>query len=328
MLVEPDFQRSIIGALLDFSAEYEQDNDILRFRSSIRYLHGALTGLEDLQREPLVFAADESVSTAHPGFITQDEVDRVLCGGNVEHGKFRIYSHFMQGHTPKEKADFLKNEYGWGGTSRTGFSENHDTKGIVYSRENNHMPYDKVTLPWPKVAKRIDELIEAGTYMSQRELNYILEYEKGELARAVYSFYYNQPEDVPRPYPYATYNNDAVNIIRPQLDQPERVTWIVTQMQSILDNTADFDRHYQSIQKAFADLIAYKNGTFSLFTPVKPTEQTPAQPAIRKPPTVPAPSAVLDDGTVEYDLQLGATAYLGISMPYRALQARPPEDWR
>ena len=269
------------------------------------HVPNALHRLEDLQRKSLTFTAGESISTARPGFITQDEVDRVLCGGgNVEQGKFRIYAHFMQGHTPKEKADFLKDEYGWSSKSRTGFSENHDAKGIVYSRENNHMPYDKVTLPWPKVARRIDELIAAGRYMSEKELAYIPEYEKSILSSHIHAFYYNQPEDVLRPYPYGAYVTDAVKVIRPQLDQPERVAEILNQMQAILDNTADFDRHYDHMRKAFDDLTAYQNGTFSLFTPSKPTIENAVQPV----ETAPKPPA---DPSVEYDLQLGTTVYIG-----------------
>ena len=253
----------------------------------------------------LFFTADDTVSTARPGFITQDEVDKLLAGGSgVADCKFRIYSFFLQTHTSKEKVDFLKKEYGHGGNSRTGFSEMHDSKGISYSRENNHMPYDKIMLPWSKVAKRIDELIAENRYMSQRELDSIPVYEKGELARAIYFFYYNQPQDVPRPYPYSNYISDAVDIIRPQLDQPERVAEILNQMQTILDNTADFDRRYDHMRKAFDDLTAYQNGTFSLFTPNKPTMESAVQPIVLAPES-PAMNAA------EYDLHLGMTVYLG-----------------
>lgn len=241
----------------------------------INYLHwhvpDALRGLKDLQRESLVFTADESVSTARPGFITQDEVDALLIGGaNIEDSKFRVYSFFLQNHTAKEKSNFLKDEYGTGGSGTT---EWHDSKGISFSRENNHMPYDKVILPWGKVAKRIDELIADGRYMSQRELDYIPEYEKEELAREVVSFYPYQSEDLPRQFPHGTDFWDSVKIVRPQLDEPERVAEILSQMAVMLDNTADFDRNYELMRRAFDHLTAYQNGTFSLFTPMKPAEK-------------------------------------------------------
>jgi N12 class adenine-specific DNA methylase/adenine-specific DNA methylase len=309
LLAKPEEREKILAGIKDLITAYEQDNSVLRFRSATRYLSNLLSGLSDLQLEPLTFTADESVTTARPSFITQDELDKVLTGGGqVENGKYRIYSFFLQGHTAKEKADFLKNEYGTGGGSRTGFDEWHDSKGISYSRANNHMPYDKVVISWPKVARRIDELIAAGRYMSQSQFDYLPEYEKGVLSSAIYNFYYNQPDEIARPYPYAMYVTDAIKIIRPQLDQPERVAEILSQMAAILDNTADFDRNYASMQKAFIHLTAYQNGAFSLFTPVKPTEQTrteaPAQPT--------APAAPPADEAAQYGLQLGATVYLGI----------------
>ncbi|GHT83982.1 hypothetical protein FACS18947_0710 [Bacteroidia bacterium] len=310
LLAQPDELQKIIDGLRDFAGSYAQDRSLLRLHYYIHSPQKILNELLDLQREPLIFTADESVSTPRPGFITQDEVDEILTrGGNVEHGKFRIYSYFLHIHTAKEKADFLKNEYGWGGTSSTGFSENHDGKGISYSRENNHMPYDKVILPWNKVAKRVDELIADSKYMTERELAYIPEYEKGILARDVYHFYGNQPEDVPRPYPYGSEASNAIKAIRPQLDEPERVTEILTQMAAILDNTADFDNRYASMQKAFADLTAYQNGTFSLFPTDKPVEKETIQTAPTT-ATQEQPTTVTDE-TAVYDLQLGATVYLG-----------------
>ncbi|MDF1494568.1 SNF2-related protein [Caproiciproducens sp. CPB-2] len=311
ILAQPTERQDIIDGLAEFAAAYEQDRSLLRFHLSAHHPQRILGYLEDLQREPLVFTADESVSTARPGFITQDEIDRVLCGGgNVQHGKFRIYSYFLYSHTAKEKADFLKNEFGTGGFGRTGFNEWYDSKGIAYSRENNHMPYDKVILPWPKVARRIDELIADGRYMTERELAYLPEYEKQELARGIVGFYPYQPEDLPRPFPHGTDFAEAVKIVRPQLDEPERVAEILSQMAVILDNTADFDRRYPSMQKAFGDLTAYQNGTFTLFPKDKPAAKETAKPT---PASIPKePPAVPADEAAEYDLQLGAAVWLGL----------------
>lgn len=308
MLTQPQQRQAIIGGLREFAAAFEQDNDLLRFPYSVKYLRSALAGLEDLRRDPLVFTADESASTARPGFITQDEVDRVLCGGGqVQHAKFRIYAYFLQSHTTKEKADFLKHEYGTGGFGRTGFEEWHDSKGIVYSRENNYMTYDKVVLPWPKVAKRIDSLIASGRYMTQRELAYIPEYEKDELAREVVSFYPHQPEELPRPFPREAEFFESVKIVRAQLDEPGRVAEMLEQMAAILDNTADFDRNYDFMQGAYRQLTAYQNGSYSLFTPAKPTENVQASPA----PAMPVPTATPAGEPAVYDLELGAVVHIG-----------------
>jgi hypothetical protein len=342
LLAQPEERETILAGLRTLAADYESNHGLLRFPGSVRYLRAALAGLEDLQREPLTFTADESVSTPRPGFITQDEVDRVLTGngvpGNVR--KLNIYAYFLRNHTAKEKADFLKNQYGTGGSSRTGFNEWHDAKGIAYSRENNHMPYDKVMLSWPKAARRIDELIADGRYMTGRELEYIPEYEKSTLAGEIYSFYPYRPEDLPRPFPHGTEYAEGMEIIRGQMDDPARVAEILAQMAAILDNTADIDRNYGFMRKAFDDLTAYQNGRYSLFaSAVKPTENTvQRQPRSAKPaspesaPTPVGPnqfeptqleltqpeialakpeSSALSDTGVEYDLRLGVTVYLG-----------------
>ena len=71
-------------------------------------------------------------------FITEDEIAQSLTGGSgVSGGKGRILRFFTASptHTNKEKADFLKNEYGTGGRSHAvsgsdHSDESHDAKGI------------------------------------------------------------------------------------------------------------------------------------------------------------------------------------------------------
>ncbi|MDR0819881.1 MAG: class I SAM-dependent methyltransferase, partial [Oscillospiraceae bacterium] len=312
VLTNPDNLQNIIDAIEKIAAAYEQNNDILRFQSSARLMRTALSGLSDLQRELIVFTADESVSSARPGFITQDEADAVLLrGGDIQHGKFRIYAYFLQEHTAQEKAKFLREEYGIGGFGRTGFDEWHDGQGIAYSRENNHMPYDKVILPWNKVARRIDELIADGRYLTRRELDYIPEYEKDELSRDVYSFYPRQPEELPRPFPHSTDFLDGVKIIREQLDSPERVTDILNSMAAILDNIGgESPQTKERMAEAYRNLTAFQNGTFTLFPTLAP-EHRPAEKEYAQivAPTIVAPVVVNE--TAEYELQLGATVYIG-----------------
>ena len=310
LLAKAEGRQRIHDDILELAVAVEQDGSLLRFHVSRSKLKDLLTGLEDLQIEPLVFAADETISTARPGFITQDEVDQLLVGGSyMENGKLRIYSYFLQNRSAKDKADFLKEEYGTGGSGRIGFSESHDPKGIVYSRENNRMPYDKVTLPWPRVAKRIDELIAEGRYISQWELGFIPEFEMGELAKEVRSFYHNQLKEIPRPYPYGAEYSEALKLIRQQLDEPGRITEILRQMAEILDSTADDDTNYEAMQKVFDDLTAFKDGTFTLFPGIKRTGQAQVQPESPSQAVIsPSPA----EAHVDYDLQLGATVFLGI----------------
>ena len=60
----------------------------------------------------------DTLEVKQENFITQDEIDYALGrGSGYEHGAFRIYEYFMEGHDQKEAVAFLKNEYGIGGGS-------------------------------------------------------------------------------------------------------------------------------------------------------------------------------------------------------------------
>jgi len=315
LLARPDEQRIVLEGIQQFAADYAENPDLLRFRGAAQYLRTALGGLSDLQCERLHFTADESIVPARAAFITQDEVDRLLVGnGSVEDGKYSIYAYFMQGHTATEKAKFLRDKYGIGGFGYTGFDELHDGRGIAFSRGNGAIPYDKIILPWPKVAKRIDELIAEGRYMNQAQLDHLPEYEKGVLAREIQGFYVSRSTETVRPYDSSLSFTDAVAAIRSQLDDPARVSELLESMASVLDNTADFDHNYKSMCEAFNNLTAYQNGSFSLFTPknTKAIYSTDKQQAAQPKKALPIPSELSANAVVEYDLTLGATVYLGI----------------
>ncbi|MBR1744066.1 MAG: hypothetical protein IJ733_19830, partial [Lachnospiraceae bacterium] len=209
-----------------------------------------------------------------PAFsFPQEFIDHVLCrrGSGIEHGKFRIYSYFLQGHSRAEKAEFLKKEYGTGGAgpiiTGTGISEWHDAKGIEF-RKGYGDDAPRLLLSWGTVAKRIDELIRAERYMTKQEIAFLPEYEKGVLSAEIYYFFHDQPDNVIRPYPHRADYSMGMKAVRPQLDMPQRLDTIIQTMAEVLNNTADFARNYPSMQKAYHDLLDYKAGTYSLFTPI------------------------------------------------------------
>ncbi|MDL2301015.1 DUF3849 domain-containing protein [Lachnospiraceae bacterium OttesenSCG-928-D06] len=113
----------------------------------------------------------DNVEVLQESFITQDEIDYRLTGGSgFSNGRFRIYEHFMEGHSQKENIDFLKKEYGTGGSSHalpgsdTGH-EDHDAKGIRLEKGSYGNPYAKILLKWNVVEKRISELVKADKYL-------------------------------------------------------------------------------------------------------------------------------------------------------------------
>lgn len=109
-------------------------------------------------------------------FFSQQEIDRVLTrGSGFEEGKYRINQMFSKNNTLKEKVQFLKKEYGEGGSSpAVGFiNVNYDAKGMSLSRYREIGKDEiKITLKWDKVAKRIDELIQLDRYLNKKEKEY------------------------------------------------------------------------------------------------------------------------------------------------------------
>ena len=105
--------------------------------------------------------------------FSQEIIDTVLTrGSGVAEGKFRIYEQFEKSLSTKENIDFLKDEYGWGGSYPviigTGIDEQHDGKGITISKGiGDGKPY--INLNWNQVEKRISELIKIDRYLNPKE---------------------------------------------------------------------------------------------------------------------------------------------------------------
>ena len=168
-LTDSSFRDTLSGEFAQFYAAHEQDRSLLRF-----HYHKLDQIWQSLRELPLPRRDFSSEMTAVPElarFITEDEIDHALDrGSGVEGGKGRIYEYFTADHTGKEKAAFLKDEYGIGGRSHavSGAShsdESHDSRGIVLKKAG----CANVELSWTKVAARIDSLIQKDRFLSPRE---------------------------------------------------------------------------------------------------------------------------------------------------------------
>ena len=174
-LADPAFLSGITTEMDAFADAYAQNRHLLRFR-----FHNPNVLNQSLRELALSRREYESLLTevARPAaFITEDEMDAQLASGSsMAGGKERIYRFFTAypAHTPKEKADYLKEEYGIGGHSHAvsgsdHSSESHDGKGIKLQKEG----CPAVQLSWAQVVKRMDALIARGRYMTQSELENI-----------------------------------------------------------------------------------------------------------------------------------------------------------
>ena len=121
----------------------------------------------------MTFILDGRAEETSAFTFSQEIIDTILANGSgFSEGKMRIYEQFEKSLSAKENADFLKNEYGWGGSYPViigaGIDESHDGKGITITKgigkENPH-----ITLSWSQVEKRIGELIRMDRYLNPKE---------------------------------------------------------------------------------------------------------------------------------------------------------------
>ncbi len=147
--------------------------------------------LDNLLLQKKSFPVADSVEVKKEDFITQDEIDhRLGRGSGFEHGSFRIYDYFMEGHDSKEAAAFLKKEYGTGGSSHALAGadhsyENHDGKGIRLEKGSIMEPYTKILLSWKVVEKRIRKLIQEDKYLSLEGKEAYAEYKEKQAQKAL-----------------------------------------------------------------------------------------------------------------------------------------------
>lgn len=199
-LKSPEFRQRLEAEYAAFLTGYRQDRGLLCFH----YHRPEETGeaLKDLSLPRITFSSERTEIPTVKQFITEDEINTALSNGSgVSGGKGRIFSFFQENHTDKEKADFLKHEYGIGGRShalsRAGSSwEDYDGKGLGYRKEG----CTDVLFTWEKVAKRISNLIQQGRYFTEEEqAEYDKIQEEKALAEADEIVDVNQEADAPVP---------------------------------------------------------------------------------------------------------------------------------
>ena len=164
----------------------------------------------DLQRDFSWVDQQFKVERLGLSFITQDEIDAVLRrGGITAGGRNRIYEYFMEHHDMKDAAEFLKNEYGTGGSSPgipgAGASDaSHDAKGLKLAKGKIGSPEVEVLLKWNKVAERVRQLIRTDDYLSPEEMEKyeerqeaqkLADLEEAQQALEAEQIDVNQPED-------------------------------------------------------------------------------------------------------------------------------------
>lgn len=169
-LNDSQFRAGLKAEYQNFLQAHNEDSSLLRFH--YHKLERLAQWLEELDMPLREYQSSMTMPPIVRQFITDDEINESLFGGSgFSGGKARIYEYWQEGHSAKEKADFLKNEYGTGGHSHalsgaSGSGEDYDAKGIRYTKSG----CDKVQLSWTQVANRIDSLIKQERYFDKDTL--------------------------------------------------------------------------------------------------------------------------------------------------------------
>ena len=248
-----------------FLDAYYDDPSILRYRLSAYSTHRIGIILNDLPYEERHFDAQPSFLRQCKMFITQDEIDGFFLCDHLD-SRLAVYSHFCYPHTPEEHQKFIKGSFGeYSGGGRAGYQHTKTSKGLEYERDYNFKKYDTVHLTIPNVVKEYERLIAQKRFPGEDAIAKIPEYERRQVARAIYSSLYNAPDNVPRPYYMGMDYYQAVPLIEEELQDKSTAMWLMDALNARLGEMQKDDRHYEFVHETHFQLYAYINGEFSLF---------------------------------------------------------------
>ena len=168
-LTDPAFREVLMDDLAQLRSDCREDRSLLRFH--YHKPDKIEQGLRELSLPRREYRTEMAEIPAVQRFITEDEIAATLTrGSNIEGSKGRIYAYFKEKHSPREQADFLKDEYGIGGRSHavSGAShsgEDHSGKGVSLKKQD----CPEIQLNWANVAKRISELIRKDRFLTLEE---------------------------------------------------------------------------------------------------------------------------------------------------------------
>ncbi len=167
-LKNPEYLKETIKEYGRFLEGYKENRNVLRFH--YHKLDSLYQKLQELELPRKEYSTNLTEFPKVKPFITDDEVLATLSrGSGIDKGKERVTKFFKENHTLQEKANFLKDEYGIGGSSHAvsdamGSDEWHDAKGLKLQKKN----CSDVFLTWSSVAKHMDELLSKNLYEEKK----------------------------------------------------------------------------------------------------------------------------------------------------------------
>ena len=270
LLDDTDFLTDLNERLSALGEAYVEDKDLMRMHF---YKPDKVAALFRQFAKPYQnFAAREGFHwNEYKKFITEDEINAYFTrGSNYSDSRLAIYSFFLNHEEKKERADFLKDHYGIGGSSHAlcgadDSHEDHDGRGIALERGSYGNPYASVHLNWNQAAGRIDQLIRDSEYLKPADYSRMPAYEREQMAMRVMGFYHHLPNEVERPYPQDLYHEEGRKALVEKLADPEQAAELLEQMDTALLSVPMDSEEYERKAEFLSILHQYVEGTYTIF---------------------------------------------------------------
>ncbi len=270
LLDDTDFLTDLNERLSALGEAYAEDKDLMRMHF---YKPDKVAALFQQFAKPYqnYSARDGFHWNEYKKFITEDEINAYFTrGSNYSDSRLTIYSFFLNHEDKKERAGFLKDHYGIGGSSHAlcgadDSHENHDGRGIDLERGSYGNPYASVHLNWNQAAGRIDWLIRDSEYLKPADYSRMPVYEQEQMAMRVMGFYHHLPNEVERPYPQDLYHEEGRKALVEKLADPEQSAKLLEQMDTALLSVPLDSEEYERKAEFLSILHQYVEGTYTIF---------------------------------------------------------------
>ena len=270
LLDDADFLTDLNDRLSALGEAYAEDKDLMRMHF---YKPDKVAALFQQFAKPYqnYSARDGFHWNEYKRFITEDEINGYFTrGSNYSDSRLAIYSFFLNHEDKKERADFLKEHYGIGGSSHAlcgadDSHEDHDGRGIDLERGPYGNPDASVHLNWNQAAGRIDQLIRDSEYLKPADYSRMPAYERERMAMRVMGFYHHLPNNVERPYPQDLYHEEGRKALVEKLADTELSAELLEQMDNALLSVPLDSKEYERKAESLSILHQYVEGTYTIF---------------------------------------------------------------
>ena len=270
MLDQPEFLADLNERLLGLAEAYAEDKSVMRMQF---YRPDKVS--EQFQKFALPFqpyqAREGFQLNEQKVFITEDEINAFLAGGGpYSDGRLATYSFFLNHEEKAERAAFLKDRYGVGGSSHALYRAdnshaNYDGRGLELARGSYGKPDALVKLNWNQAAERVAKLIDQSLYLKPADYSRMPSYEREQMANRVIGFYHRLPDEVERPFERELLNEDARKKLPVMLADSEQAAELLEKMDAALLSVPLDSPDYAEKSKILADLHQYVEGTYTIF---------------------------------------------------------------